>query len=66
MKEVFLGDYIRQKRIERGLSQQELCEGICDHGTLSRLENGRQTPPEIVSSHCSNGWDCQMTDILLY
>lgn len=44
MKEVFLGDYIRQKRIELGLSQQELCEGICDHGTLSRLENGRQTP----------------------
>lgn len=44
MKEIFLGDYIRQKRIERGLSQQELCEGICDHGTLSRLENGRQTP----------------------
>ncbi len=44
MNEVFLGDYIRQKRIELGLSQQELCEGICDHGTLSRLENGRQTP----------------------
>lgn len=44
MKEVFLGDYIRQKRIELGLSQQELCAGICDHGTLSRLENGRQTP----------------------
>lgn len=29
MKEVFLGEVIRQQRLELGLTQEELCEGIC-------------------------------------
>lgn len=48
MKEVFLGKYIRQKRIEQGLTQEQLCDGICEPMTLSRLENGRQTPSRNV------------------
>lgn len=44
MKEVFLGDVIRQRRLELGLTQEELCEGICEPMTISRFENGRQTP----------------------
>jgi len=44
MEVVFLGDYIKQRRKELGLSQKELCEGICDPITISRMENGRQTP----------------------
>lgn len=44
MKEVFLGEVIRHRRLELGLTQEELCEGICEPMTISRLENGRQTP----------------------
>ena len=27
-----------------GLTQEELCEGLCEPATLSRIENGRQAP----------------------
>ena len=44
MKNVFLGEYIKQRRLDLGLTQEQLCEGICEPMTLSRLENGKQTP----------------------
>lgn len=44
MQTVFLGEYIKAKRLELGLTQENLCEGICEPMTLSRLENGKQTP----------------------
>lgn len=44
MKEIFLGEIIRQRRLELGLTQEVLCEGICEPVTISRFENGRQTP----------------------
>lgn len=44
MEERFLGEIIREKRLEQGLSLEELSEGICDVSTLSRLETGKQSP----------------------
>ncbi len=44
MEERFLGDAIRHRRLELGLTQEQLCEGICEPITISRLENGKQTP----------------------
>ena len=44
MKNVFLGEYIKQRRLDLGLTQEQLCDGICESVTLSRLENGKQTP----------------------
>lgn len=44
MKEIFLGEVIRRRRIELGLTQEALCVGICEPTTISRFENGRQTP----------------------
>ena len=44
MKEMFLGEVIRQRRMELGLTQEQLCEGICEPMTISRFENGKQTP----------------------
>lgn len=44
MREVFLGEYMKQRRLELGLTQEQLCEGICEPMTISRMENGRQTP----------------------
>ena len=39
-----LGIIIRQRRDMLGLSQQQLCQGICDRPTLSRIERGDQVP----------------------
>ena len=44
MKELFLGEYIKQERIKQGITQEQLCEGICDPITISRMENGKQMP----------------------
>lgn len=44
MQELFIGEAIKKRRVELGLTQEQLCEGICEPITVSRLENGRQTP----------------------
>lgn len=44
MRELFLGEFIKNRRLELGLTQEQLCEGICEPMTISRLENGKQTP----------------------
>lgn len=38
------GEWIKTKREELGLSQEELADGICSVPTLSRIENGRRAP----------------------
>lgn len=43
MPQINLGEAMLQRRLELGLSQEIVCEGICEPATLSRLENGRQT-----------------------
>ncbi len=44
MNEIHIGEIIRQRRIELNLTQEELCEGICEPCTMSRIETGHQTP----------------------
>lgn len=44
MQELLVGEIIRKKRIEIGLTQEELCEGICDPVTISRIENLKHPP----------------------
>ena len=44
MENFFLGEYIKQRREALGLTQRQVCEGICTPVTLSRIENGAQTP----------------------
>lgn len=39
-----LGPVIRNRRIELGLSQEDLADGICSVPTLSRIENGERMP----------------------
>lgn len=48
MNEVFLGEIIRQRRIELGMTQKQVCNGICEPITLSRFENNKQTPSRNV------------------
>ncbi|MFG6358542.1 MAG: helix-turn-helix domain-containing protein [Acetatifactor sp.] len=44
MREIFLGDVIRQRRLDLGLTQEQLGEGICEQATICRFEKGTQTP----------------------
>ncbi|MDR1736120.1 MAG: helix-turn-helix domain-containing protein [Oscillospiraceae bacterium] len=41
---ITIGDIIRSTRKKKRLSQEELAHGICAVSTLSRIENGTQTP----------------------
>lgn len=43
-----LSELIRQLRIEKGLTQEQLAEGICSPVTISRIENGTQMPSNKV------------------
>lgn len=42
MQNYKLGEYIRQRRLDLGLTQEQVCAGICESVTLSRFENGKQ------------------------
>lgn len=44
MKSYRIGDVIKRRRKLLGLTQEQLCDGICDPTTLSKIENGRRTP----------------------
>ncbi len=38
------GTLIRKIRIEKGLSQEQLCDGICSQKTMSQIESGEHLP----------------------
>lgn len=44
MEEIFIGELIKKERIKRGITQEQLCEGLCQPITISRLERGIQAP----------------------
>ncbi len=44
MQEISMGEIIRNRRIELGLTQEKVCEGIYEPPTMSRIENDKQTP----------------------
>ena len=39
-----IGNFIKQRREELGITQAELAEGLCSLPTLSRIENGSHVP----------------------
>lgn len=41
-----IGTLIKSRRIELGLTQEELSDGICSVTTLSRIENGERMPTQ--------------------
>ncbi len=44
MNKETLGEFIRMKREEKGLSQEDLADGIVSVSTLSRIERGQRMP----------------------
>lgn len=43
-----VGDFIRETRERKGYTQEEVSEGICSPASLSRIENGEQTPSRLT------------------
>ena len=39
MQNYKLGEYIRQRRLDLGLTQEQVCAGICESVTLSRFRH---------------------------
>ena len=48
MQNISIGECIRQRRKELNLTQEQVCDGICDPVSLSRIENGKQTPRRSI------------------
>ncbi|RKO61781.1 helix-turn-helix domain-containing protein [Caldibacillus debilis] len=43
-----IGNFIKLKRMELNLSQEQLCEGICAPSYLSRIENNKLIPDDEI------------------
>ena len=48
MQNISIGEFIKHRRKELNLTQEQLCNGICDPVSLSRIENGKQTPRRTI------------------
>ena len=44
MDEITFGEVIRSIRKAKGMTQEEVAEGICSTSSLSKMENGSQVP----------------------
>lgn len=51
MNEFQLGTYIKKRREELKISQEELCEGLCAVSSLSRIENNLQDPSRNLTKN---------------
>ena len=51
MNEFKLGTYIKKRREELRISQEELCEGFCSVSSLSRIENNQQDPSRNLTKN---------------
>ena len=46
--ELKIGDIIKQRREELGLTQEEVCKGICTQKTMSRIETNKNIPSIFI------------------
>lgn len=60
-----IGYYIQRIREEKNINQRDLCRGICDRTTLSRIENGKQEPSYHVLKALLQRLDVDETQALL-
>lgn len=43
-----VGDFLRETRMRKGYTQEEVSYGICTPASLSRIENGMQKPGRLI------------------
>lgn len=49
-KENRFGEYIAKLRVEKNVSQMELCDGLCSVSMLSRFERGEREPDKLLQN----------------
>ena len=54
MATYIIGDFIRETRIRKGYTQEEVSYGICTPASLSRIENGMQAPGRYILDKLMN------------
>lgn len=59
-----VGSLIKLKRVERKITQEELCEGICTPSYLSRIENNRVIADEEIYRLLFRKMDIDLDEIL--
>ena len=45
-----VGDFLRETRLRKGYTQEEVSYGICTPASLSRIENGMQKPGRLIDN----------------
>lgn len=48
MRILVVGELLKERRTELGLTQESVCKGVCSPVTLSRIENGTQNPAKTT------------------
>lgn len=57
MSNYLIGDYIRDTRLRRGYTQEQLSFGICTTASLSRIETGAQAPGKYFGRVTGKAWN---------
>ena len=61
-----LGDKIKKTRLEKGLTQAELAEGICTQASISNLENNTSVPTLLILLEISNRLNLEFSELSEY
>lgn len=65
MQELLVGEVVRRKRIEMGLTQEELCEGICEAFTISESKMANNHRHVLQQMHFCKDLAYQTADTTL-
>lgn len=60
MSNYLIGDYIRDTRLRRGYTQEQLSFGICTTASLSRIETGAQAPGKHIWTRYWKGLESEI------
>lgn len=59
-----IGLIIREKRMEKEISQIELADGICSQGTISNIENSSTTPSTVMLKQLAKKLNLDIFELL--
>ena len=60
--ENYIGKIIENERTKRGLSVNDVCNGICSAAVCSKLESGEYAGGIHILRRCARGWGLTQTD----
>ncbi|WP_157456404.1 helix-turn-helix transcriptional regulator [Carnobacterium maltaromaticum] len=61
-----IGEEIKKRRLEKGLTQVELAENICTQATISNLENKGTVPTILILLQLTDKLDMELDNVLEY